>query len=69
MNSVLGHASTLVRLYCAAGTTWADEMNFVINHAPGARSLARPVDQQSNHCATDAPRTKANEINLNNPQN
>ena len=33
MNGVLGHDSryALVRLYWA-GTTWADEMNFVMNH-------------------------------------
>ena len=28
-------------------SAWANEMNFVMNHAPGAGSLARPVDQQS----------------------
>ena len=28
-------------------TTWANEMNFVMNHAPGAGSIARPVGQQS----------------------
>ena len=30
-----------------AGTTWANEMNFVMNHATGAGSIARPVDQLS----------------------
>ena len=32
-------------------------MNFVMNHAPGAGSLARPLDQQSTryHSAADAP--------------
>ena len=29
------------------GTTWANEIYFVMNHALGAGSLARPVDQQS----------------------
>ena len=29
------------------GTTWAIEMNFVKNHAPGAGLIARHVDQQS----------------------
>ena len=33
--------------YTGPGTTWDDEMNFVMNHAPGAGSIARPVDQQS----------------------
>ena len=27
------------------GTTWANEINFVMNHAPGAGSITRPVDQ------------------------
>ena len=35
-----------VRL-CWAGKTWANEMNFVMNHAPGAGSNAQPADQQS----------------------
>ena len=26
------------------GTTWANEVNFGINHAPGAGSISRPVD-------------------------
>ena len=30
-----------------SGSTWADEMNFAMNHAPGVGSIARPVDQQS----------------------
>ena len=34
-----------VRLYWA-GSTWVNEMNFVMNHAPGARSISRPVGQQ-----------------------
>ena len=29
------------------GTTWANEMNFVMKHAPGAGSIAQPVDKQS----------------------
>ena len=53
LNGVLGRDSVLVRLYWA-GTTWAYEMNFAMNHAPGARSLARPVAQQSS--ATTVPR-------------
>ena len=46
MVGVLGHNSAL-KGYTGPGTTWADEMNFVLNHAPGAGSLARPVHQQS----------------------
>ena len=34
------------RLYWA-GTTWANEMNFVMNHASGAGLITRPVGQQS----------------------
>ena len=34
--------------YTGCGTTWADEMNFGINHAPGAGWIAWPVDLQSN---------------------
>ena len=40
MNGVLGHDSELGRLYWA-GATWANEMNFVMNHAPGARGILR----------------------------
>ena len=39
MYGVLGHNSAL--------TTWANEMNFVVNHVPGVGSIAQPVDQQS----------------------
>ena len=28
-------------------TTWANEMNFGMNHAPGAGSIYRPIDQYS----------------------
>ena len=39
------------RLHCKAntrpGTTWANGMNVVIIHAPGAGSIVRPVAQQS----------------------
>ena len=35
-----------VRLYWA-GANWANEMNFVMNHARGAGLITRPVDQQS----------------------
>ena len=52
MIGVLGQDNALVTLYWA-GDNYAHEMNFVINHAPGARSIARIVDQQS----TTVPRT------------
>ena len=44
--AVLGHNSALLG-YIKPGITYANEMNFVMNHAPGAGSLARPVDPQS----------------------
>ena len=38
-------------LHCKAvlgwGATWANEINFGMNHAPVAGSIAQPVDQQS----------------------
>ena len=43
MNGGLGHNSAL---YTGRGTTWDNEMNFVMNHDPSAGSIARPVDQQ-----------------------
>ena len=41
--------ASILRLegYTGPGKTWTNEMNFVMNHAPGARSIARPVNQQS----------------------
>ena len=33
--------------YTGPGTTWADDVYFDMNHAPGAGSIARPVDLQS----------------------
>ena len=47
MNAVLGHDSALARLYTVSESTWTNEMNLVMNHAPGAGSIARPGDQQS----------------------
>ena len=46
MNGVLGCASAP---YGCTGpeTTWANGMNFIMNHVPGARFIARHVDQQS----------------------
>ena len=46
MIGVLSNDSAL-KGYIAPGTTLAIEMNFVMNHAPGAGSIVRPVHQQS----------------------
>ena len=46
MAGVLGHDFAL-QGYTGPWTNWANEMNIVMNHAPGAGSIARPVDQQS----------------------
>ena len=43
---VLGHDSALSG-YTGPGKIWANEMNFVVNHAPGAGLFAQTVDQQS----------------------
>ena len=47
MNFGLGRDSALLG-YAGPGTTWAIEMNFVMNHAPDAGSITRHVDKQSN---------------------
>ena len=44
--SVSGHDSAL-RGHIGLRTTWAMEMDFVMNHAPGAGSIVRHVDLQS----------------------
>ena len=56
MNGVLGHDSALVRLYWA-GATRANETDFVMNHTPGAGSIARPITSNSAryHYITDVP--------------
>ena len=46
MTGVLDHDSA-IQGYTQPGTTWANEMNIVMNHAPGAGSIARLVYQQS----------------------
>ena len=46
MNGVLGHDSALPG-YTRSGTTWANEMYFVMNHAAGAESIALPIDLQA----------------------
>ena len=43
MNGVLGHDSAL---YTRPGTTWANEMNFVMNHAPHAESIVGQVNKR-----------------------
>ena len=35
MNGVLSHNSVL-KGYTGPGTTWANDMNFIMNYAPGA---------------------------------
>ena len=59
INCVLDHDSALYG-FTVPGTTWDNEMTFVMNHAPGAGSIARPVDQHASspacyHCITDVP--------------
>ena len=41
MNGDLGHDSAMTN------AKWANEVNFVQNHASGAGLIAQPVDQQS----------------------
>ena len=43
INGVLGHS--VLKGYTGPGTTWANEMNFAMHFAPGAGSIARPLDQ------------------------
>ena len=44
MNDALGYNSVLE--YCTGpGTTWANVMNFVLDHAPGAELIALFADQ------------------------
>ena len=46
MIGVLSHDSAL-KGCSGPGTTWTNEMNFVMNHDLGAGSIVLPVDQQS----------------------
>ena len=43
MNGVIGHDSALQGL-TREMATWANEINFDMNHAPGVGLIARPVD-------------------------
>ena len=55
MTGILGHDSAL-QGYIGPGTTWANEMNFVMNHAPIDHSTCWPVVQRATtYSATDAP--------------
>ena len=47
MIGVLGKDAEL-QGYTGPGTTWANKMNFSMNHAPGAGLISGPVDLQSN---------------------
>ena len=54
MNDVLGHDSALLRIYWLE-TTWANEMNFVMNHATVARSIDLLASSPAGYlCTTDA---------------
>ena len=46
MIGVLCHDSAL-KGYTGPGTTWANKIHFVMNHAPGAGTFAQTVDLQS----------------------
>ena len=46
MNGIQGHNSPL-HCYTETETTWANEMYYGVNHAPGAGLITRPVDLQS----------------------
>ena len=46
MNCISNHDSAL-KAYTGIRTSWANEINFGINHAPGAGSIAGPIDRQS----------------------
>ena len=47
VNCVSGHDCAYVRVHTGLGTRWVTEMKFIMNHAPGVGSIARPADQQS----------------------
>ena len=52
MNGILRHDSA-VQGYTGPGSTWTNEMNFVMNHALGARSITRSTCWP--HCITYTP--------------
>ena len=52
---VLGYDSAMEG-YAGPGTTWANEMNFVMNHAPGARLFDLLTSNPAcYHCTADTP--------------
>ena len=72
----IDHDPDQMILHCKAvgpETTWAYEMNFVGNHAPGAGSLDRPVGQQSSalplYHGCLQPRSRSSTILFPNSQN
>ena len=44
INGDLSHDAALPKSYIGPGATWANEMNFGMNHTPGAGSFAQPDD-------------------------
>ena len=43
MNDISGQESALLG-YTGPGITWANEVDFSMNHAPGAGSITQPAD-------------------------
>ena len=62
MNGGLGHDSVLLG-FTRPGTAWVNEMNFEMNHAPGAGSITQSVDLQSSELPLchDYPMSNMNE--------
>ena len=62
MNGILGLDSALWG-YTEPLATWTNEINFDMNHAPGAGSIAQSVDQQSSEIPVyhDRPQTTRRE--------
>ena len=61
MKDVLGHDSALVR----QGTTWANKMNFVMNHTHGTGSLNLWTSSPASYdCTTDAPYIEVRNIEM-----
>ena len=56
MNGVLGNDYALSGYY-GETTTWANEMDIVMNHAPGAGLIARCVHKQSSELPLYVPRS------------
>ena len=56
LNCVLGHCSAVYTILVLQNTS-VNEMNIVMNHAPCAGSIVRPVDHAVVHLATTVPLT------------